>query len=161
LSKYLQVGPPHDQVPDTPQSTHLTIVTTCSCSTQPHSHLSTSTPLLIAFSSPSCQLCFSPQPSPHNLTEGHFCSQWLFPPHSLYLFLSTFLTCCVSAFLGRATLFGQPHRTCPTSPHPQHCHDLDLNPKLSPTFIGLLNNLRDYNIPKSIYSSGQVTPLRK
>jgi len=41
------------------------------------------------------------------------------------------------------------------------CHDSDSNPKLSPAFIGLLNNLRDYNIPKSIYSPGQVTLLYK
>jgi len=41
------------------------------------------------------------------------------------------------------------------------CYNSDLNPKLSPAFIGLLNNLRDYNIPKSIYSSGQVTPLHR
>jgi len=101
-------------VPITPQSTHLTIVTTCSCSTHPRSHLSTSTPLLIAFSSPSCHFHFKPQPSPHNLTEGHFCSQWLFPLHSPHFLLSTFPTYCTSAFLGRAALFGQPHRTCPT-----------------------------------------------
>jgi len=41
------------------------------------------------------------------------------------------------------------------------CHDSELNPQLSPAFIGLLNNLRDYNAPKSIYSPGQVTLLCK
>ena len=120
LSKYLRVGLPHGRVPGTPQSTHFTIVTTCSCSIHPCSHLSTNTPLLIALSSPLCHPRFKPQPSPHSLTEGHLCSQWLFPPHSPHLLFSTFLTCCASAFLGRAALFGQPHRTCPASPHPQH-----------------------------------------
>jgi len=38
-------------------------------------------------------------------------------------------------------------------------HDSELNPQLSPTFIRLLNNLRDYNTPKSINSTGQVTIL--
>jgi len=33
------------------------------------------------------------------------------------------------------------------------CHDSDLNPKLSPAFIGLLNNLTDYNAAKSINST--------
>ena len=116
----LQVGPPHGCVPDTLQSTYLTIVTTCSCSIYPLSHLSTNTPTLIALSSPSCQPHFSPQPSPHSFTEGHLCSWWLFPPYSPHFLLSTLCTCCTSAFLGRATLFGQPHRTCPTSPHPQY-----------------------------------------
>jgi len=41
------------------------------------------------------------------------------------------------------------------------CHDSDSNPKLSSAFIGLLDNLRDYNTPKSIYSPGQVTILHK
>jgi len=41
------------------------------------------------------------------------------------------------------------------------CHGSELNPQLSPTFIGLLNNLRDYNAPRSIYSIGQVTILHK
>ena len=41
------------------------------------------------------------------------------------------------------------------------CHNSELNPKLSPAFIGLLNNLRDYNTPNSIYNPGQVTVLRK
>ena len=41
------------------------------------------------------------------------------------------------------------------------CHDSEPNPQLSPAFIGLLNNLRDYNAPKSIYSPGQVTLLCK
>jgi len=40
------------------------------------------------------------------------------------------------------------------------CYDSKSNPKLSPAFIGLLNNLRDYNAPKSINSTGQVTILR-
>ena len=41
------------------------------------------------------------------------------------------------------------------------CHDLESNPQLSPAFIGLLNNLTDYNAKKSINSTGQVTILRK
>jgi len=41
------------------------------------------------------------------------------------------------------------------------CHDSESNPQFSPAFIGLLNNLRDYNTPKSIYSPGQVTILHK
>ena len=41
------------------------------------------------------------------------------------------------------------------------CHDLELNPQLSPAFIGLLNNLRDYNNTKSIDRTGQVTILHK
>ena len=41
------------------------------------------------------------------------------------------------------------------------CHDSELNPKLSPAFIGLLNNLIDYDNKKSIYRTGQVTLLRK
>ena len=53
-------------------------------------------------------------------------------------------------------------RKCSWFGHMAHqCHDSEPNPKLSPAFIGLLNNLRDYNIPKSIYSPGQVTLLRK
>ena len=91
---------------------------TYSCSTHPFSHLSTSTPPLIALSSPLCQPRFNPQPSPHSLTEGHLSSRWLFPLHSPHFLLSTFLTCYASAFLGRAALFGQPHRTCPSFPHP-------------------------------------------
>ena len=39
------------------------------------------------------------------------------------------------------------------------CHDSESNSQLSPAFIGLLNNLRDYNTPKSINSTGQVTIL--
>ena len=105
LSKYLRVGPPHGHVPGTPQSTHFTIVTTCSCSTHPFSHLSTNTPFLIVFSSPLCHLCFSLQPSPYSFTEGHLCSRWLFPPHSPHFLASTFLTCCTSALLGCAALF--------------------------------------------------------
>ena len=39
------------------------------------------------------------------------------------------------------------------------CHGSELNSKLSPASIRLLNNLRDYNVPKSINSTGQVTIL--
>ena len=41
------------------------------------------------------------------------------------------------------------------------CHDLDLNPKLSPAFKGLLDNLRDYNTTQAINRTGQVTILCK
>jgi len=41
------------------------------------------------------------------------------------------------------------------------CHDLDLNPKLSPAFKGLLDNLRDYNMTWAINRTGQVTILHK
>ena len=39
------------------------------------------------------------------------------------------------------------------------CHDSESNPRLSPAFKGLLNNLVDYNTKKSINSTGQVTIL--
>ena len=41
------------------------------------------------------------------------------------------------------------------------CHGSESNPQFSPAFIRLLNNLRDYNTPKSIYSPGQVITLHK
>ena len=41
------------------------------------------------------------------------------------------------------------------------CHDSDSNPQLSSAFIGLLNNLTDYNATKAINRTGQVTILRK
>jgi len=42
-----------------------------------------------------------------------------------------------------------------------NCYGSDLNPKLSPTFKGLLDNLTDYNITWTINSTGQVTILHK
>jgi len=42
-----------------------------------------------------------------------------------------------------------------------HCHDLDSNPKTSPAFKGLLNNLMDYNATKVINRTGQMTLLYK
>ena len=41
------------------------------------------------------------------------------------------------------------------------CYNSKLNPKLSPTFKGLLNNLVDYNANQTIDSTGQVTLLHK
>ena len=41
------------------------------------------------------------------------------------------------------------------------CHDSGLNPQLSLAFIGLLNNLTDYNTAKPINRTGQVTLLHK
>ena len=41
------------------------------------------------------------------------------------------------------------------------CHDSESNSQLSLAFIGLLNNLTDYNAKKSIYRTGQVTLLCK
>jgi len=40
------------------------------------------------------------------------------------------------------------------------CHNSESNPRLSPVFKDLLNNLMDYNATKSINSIGQVTILR-
>jgi len=40
-------------------------------------------------------------------------------------------------------------------------HNSESNPRLSPAFKGLLNNLIDYNASKSINSIGQVTILHK
>jgi len=41
------------------------------------------------------------------------------------------------------------------------CHDSESNPKFSPAFIGLLNNLMDYNASRAINRTGQVTILHK
>ena len=83
-------------------------------------HLSTNIPTLIALFFLSCHPHFNLQPSSHSLTKEHFYSRWLFPLHSPHFFFSIFRMCCASVFLGRAALFGQPHRTCPISPHLQH-----------------------------------------
>jgi len=50
------------------------------------------------------------------------------------------------------------HHDTPTE---DNCHDSESNPQLSPAFIGLLNNLTDYNTTKSINRTGQVTLLCK
>ena len=42
-----------------------------------------------------------------------------------------------------------------------NCHDSDSNPKISPAFKGLLNNLVDYNATWDINRTGQVTILHK
>ena len=41
------------------------------------------------------------------------------------------------------------------------CYDSESKPQLSPVFIGLLNNLTDYNTTRAINRTGQVTILCK